>query len=1062
MLNKQSSSSIFLRQFVLALLIASPTAFAADKAEETTDRVVDQAAVDMQDEADRDLALLVKRYQGTKREPEMLLRLAELRLEIADGMFRVAYGPGETGLKKAYRAKLAAGILPLSRILSAYGRSEQAPRALYLRGKAEKELGQSKAAVKDLEKFLAANPKRDEAPVAAMAIADLSIDSRNYARAVSVLNGLAANPKHSLYPNALSKRAWALQADGRHESAAAEMARLAAVFKARAGAKTLSAADAALREAVQNDVPGIAYMAHQANAKKFNLLAVNALFRSFDTGEGYQAMAIKFADHLRTADLNADLRAWKAIVLKSDPSRKSLEMLIGILEYDLERAAYLDVVKDSSDVADIIAANPEHPEAEHARKLVVKAADKLTKRITDYKKTTASTEAERNLGQLLVSFDRMTSANDARRFGLRWNLAETHFALEQYAQASNAYRWIAANWVNGVNAPATISPKAARAQAIEARFQSLRASGVIPEDLEVGAKAGKGLSAANLASLREFVAWTVESEKLDGVALEHYDFEATRALYAAGFQDEALGRAKALALGNPRGQFSVGAASLVVDTWIARKRWDAVEAEARAFAAASGWATKDFGHKMLVQAAAAKFKRAEIAFAAKDYPTAGVQAREFRSTYPNSNLSLDAMGIACNSDLNQGALDAAVSCFSDLASEFPKAKAAVQALRTVARIEDDRLHFSAAAAAYAKVLRASRSSMSASESMAVRKRILLLARAEGDAGKMEAVSSGKQFCAPKLEKVCDMNLALAALIRDDSSAGAVSRAYSRMERASAELRSIWATLALDHANYADPRAVDRALKVLASTWKATDPSVQYFLIARLTKSVPALLERDRKAVQSIEVLANEATITRRMRALTAFENRTNLAVAVPVNAVRAVSQNELFLAYSDLISDLRAIPAPKGPTKQATAAMTAEQNRLIAGFVQPFVLKSRKIRDASLAFEMKEKRGLDPDTVDGLWDRPIAGGVNQAALRTEWAKAIRDGNWSRVAFLSNEAAEMKGVPSGWSKAARAITLATAGAAAEAKTVFTDACRDTGGSSSLRDACRVSVRGKGRG
>lgn len=261
---------MFLRKFVLALAIASfsafgasAQAFAADKAEETTDRVVDQAAVDMQDEADQDLALLVKRYQGTKREADMLLRLAELRLEIADGMFRVAYGPGETGLKKAYRAKLAAGIQPLSRILSAYAKSEQAPRALYLRGKAEKELGLAKPALKDLEKFLAVYSKREEAAVAAMAVADLSIDSRNYPRAVSVLNGLAANPKHSLYPNALSKRAWALQADGKHEAAAAEMARLAATFKARAGAKTLSAADAALREAVQNDVPGIAYMAHQ-------------------------------------------------------------------------------------------------------------------------------------------------------------------------------------------------------------------------------------------------------------------------------------------------------------------------------------------------------------------------------------------------------------------------------------------------------------------------------------------------------------------------------------------------------------------------------------------------------------------------------------------------------------------------------------------------------------------------------------------------------------------------------------------------------------------------------
>ena len=1053
----------------LATLIFGSFAQAATT-EERNDRVVDQASVDMQDEADRDLAALVRRYKGSKQESEMLLRLAELRLEIADGMFRVEYGPGESGLKKAYLSKLGAGQEPLNRILSAYSRSAEAPRALFLRGKSEKELGKAAAALKDLEAFVAANPKRDEAPVAAMQIADLSMDSHHYARAYSVLNALAAKPNHSLYPNALSKRAWALQSQEKPEAAAAELAKLAAVFQSREAAKNLSASDGALRSAVLNDVPTIAYMAHTANEKKFTLANVNTLFRSFDTGEGYQQMAIRFSDHLRTADMNADLRTWKAIVLKSDPSRKSLEMLIGILEYDLERSAYADVVKDSSDVADLLAADPANAEAEHARKLVVKGADKLTKRITDYKSspqarglgTTASTEAEKNLVQLLATFDRIAAPTDARRFALRWNLAETHFSLEEYAQAASAYRWIAANWVDGVKAPKGISPQAARLQAIEAKFQSLREAGVIPESLEVKAEIPASKHPVTMAALREFIAWTAESEKLDGQAQEHYTFEATRALYSAGYQDEALARAKAQALANPASKLSVGAASLVVDTWIARKRWDAVETEARAFSAANGWTDAGFGHAMLVQAAAAKFKRAELAVAVKDYAGAGVQAREFRKSYPTSNLSLDAMGIACNSDLSLAALDSAVQCFAALAAEFPKSKAAVQALRTVARIEDDRLHFAAAASAYTKYL-ALNSGLSADENYAVRKRIILLSRAEGDAAKMESTSSGKKFCAPKLERECELNLALAALTRNDSGTRSVSTAYSRMERGPNALRSIWATLALEHAAASDPRSVDRAFRTLTKSWTATDPSIQYFLISKLTKSVPALLERDRNAVKALKVAASENSITRRMRALSAFEARSALAVAVPVNAVRAASENMLFLAYSDLINDLRSIPAPKGATKAATTAMTAEQNRLIAGFVQPFVLKSRKIRDASLAFAARETQGLDADAVDGLWDKPIAGGAAHAELRAVWARAIRDGNWNRVAFLSDEAADMKSVPAGWSKAARAISLAGAGAASEAKTVFIDACRDTGGSSSLRDACRAGVRAaKGRG
>jgi tetratricopeptide (TPR) repeat protein len=1066
-MTKKMRNRVFQAAFASALALTTLTtslsvALAAGD-EERSDRIVDEASVEMQNEADRDLARLARKYRGTKREVGMLLRLAELRLEIAGGLFRVAYGPGETDLKKAYVAKLKAGIDPLNRILSVYSKSDESPRALYLRGKARKELGDSKAALSDLERFIAKYPTREESGIASLGIADLSIERGNYSRAVKVLTKLASTSSHPLHLIALSKRAWALQADGKPQSATAELSRLAKALNARTQAGTATSSDEALRQAVMGDVPGIAFLAHENNRRRFTLNSVNALFRSFDTGAGYQKMAIRFSEHLRTADLTSDLGTWKTIVLKSDPSQQSLEMLIGVMEYDLERGAFADMTKDASDIATVVAANPNDESAEAARKLVIRAADKLTKRITDYRKSVQSTEAEKYVVQLLSAFDRMTPASDARRFALRWNLAETHFALGRFSSAALAYRWIAANWNDDVKSSSALSPKKARLQAIESRFQSLRNQGVIPATLAVRASITPSKNTSKMAELREFIAWIAESEKMDDERQDHYTFESIRALYHAGYQSEALARAKTLALSNPGSSVAPAAAALTIDTEIAQKRWDLVENDAREFSSAGGWKSKTFTHEMLVQAAAAKFKRAEIAFAAKDYKLAGTQAREFRKTYASSNLSLDAMGIACNSDLNRGDLDSAVECFSDLAREFPKSKAAHQALRTVARIEDERLHFAAATNAYMAYLTSDRSSISKGESYAVRKRIVLLARAEGDAEKMEAVSKSKKVCAPRLEKECELNHALAALIRNDSSAKTVSAAFSRMGRGASELRSIWATLALEHSKYADPRSVDRAIKTLTSTWTKTDPSVQYFLIARITKSLPAILERDREAVKSIAILANEASITRRMRALQNFEARAGLVVQVPVNAVRAASQNELFLSYSDLINDLRSIPAPKGPTKAATRAMTAEQNRLIAGFVQPFVLKSRKIRDASMALALKESRGLDIDAVDSLWDKPITGGSAYAELRSQWAKAIRSGNWSRVAFFSNEVADMKNVPSSWSKAARAISLANAGAGAEAKTVFQDACRNTSGSSSLRDACRAGNRSaKGRG
>ena len=49
----------------------------------------------------------------------------------------------------------------------------------------------------------------------------------------------------------------------------------------------------------------------------------------------------------------------------------------------MKETAYADVVKDAADVADLLAAQPENPEAEHARKLVVRGSDSQLARAAD-------------------------------------------------------------------------------------------------------------------------------------------------------------------------------------------------------------------------------------------------------------------------------------------------------------------------------------------------------------------------------------------------------------------------------------------------------------------------------------------------------------------------------------------------------------------------------------------------------------------------------------------------------------------------------------------------------
>src|SRR5690606_22572958 len=120
-------------------------------------------------------------------------------------------------------------------------------------------------------------------------------------------------------------------------------------------------------------------------------------------------------------------------------------------------------------------------------------------------------------------------------------------------------------------------------KAISSRYETLRAKKLIPEHLVATASISKPLrNASKIALIREWLGWvdTYAHETNDSSQSIHYSFEGYRALYQAGFQDEALALMKRLAMSHSSSKFAIPSASLVVDTWIARKRWDQVEEEA--------------------------------------------------------------------------------------------------------------------------------------------------------------------------------------------------------------------------------------------------------------------------------------------------------------------------------------------------------------------------------------------------------------------------------------------------------------------------------------------------
>ncbi len=1042
-----------------ALAYASSGSDSQDAREEQTDRVVDRASADTQSEAETDLLLLTKKYAGTAREAELQLRLGELRMELSQTMFRVAYAPGQEALRRSYQNTLNRALTPLSRVIDAFPRSPEYPRALFLRGKANRLLSKNAPAAKDLEKFVAQFPSRPEAGLAAIGIADISIETKNFKRVISVLAPLVAKTTHPLYPNALQKRAWAYQVEGKPGAAISELKKLSNFFNSAEANGTLDPGLSVLRETVVGDAPSIAYLAYRAQPQAISLTGVNQLFRTFSTTDGYRQMAAQFADRLRAGDLSNDLKTWKQLVLKSDPSTyENLSILVGVLEYDLERESYAAATQDAADISGILKKNPEAAEADAARALMVKMAEKLTKRMTDYRKDAKSSEAERSLKKLFVSIDAVLPADDFRRIAVRWNFAETLFSMERYDSAADLYHWVESNWTDELKVPSgvgkAVSARAAGIKAIETRFAALQKSGVIPKDLKAQASVSKVLKGEKLADLREWIQWLEiaagrETGDKRGEDLNQFLFEANRSLYQGGFVDEAIERLRAHASSYPRSKVAMPSASLVVDTWIERKNWERVEAYAVEFAEVKGWTSSAFASKMIDQASQARLKRAEIAYSKRAYTEARTHAERYLDLYPNSRAAIDARGISCNSSIELKDQDEALKCLGKVAEKSGSAPTSRQALLSSAQIEDERMNFKEAAALYGRYLLVSGSSLTKAESFKVRERIVKLTTADGKPSDMRAIGSNRKICQKDLSSECEKTLALAFLIEGDDSKRARNQAVRLAEKSTPALRSVWATAALQQWEDLSIQSRKSTVRALVTSWKSADVSTRYYLIPRLNRALPEMLKQERQSLRRRELSTRGQSILIRIQNIQDWEKSADLVGTLPLSSVRIAVLDQTSGAYQDLVADLEDL----SPAKGSNDYQKAEHKKLIAQMTEPFAAKSRKILSARGSMERERSAGIDVSEFGRIWKKTDSANDERFAnLQDSWSSALRSENWSRVAFFSDEAPHMKRVPGAWVKAARALSLARTGAISEAQAIFSDACREASRGSSLSETC----------
>lgn len=1072
----------------------------ANAANEQYERDVDEVALASQTKAITRLTGLLKKYRGTSQEPVLLSKLADLQQQNAAILFRLSHGKKASDMSR-YKTGMKQAIDTFSTLIAKYPHFEEISRAYFGRGKGYEEIGEQEKATKDYLHLVKNFSDAEEAVSAYMSLAEFAILGNDHAKAISYLNEVERHPESPQYPFALYKLAWSHYNLKNIATALSFAERQIAYYNARipedAKADATMTSDAALRDNTLMDVAVFYFEGYEQKVPQYALSNALPYFKKIESGSSLGKMIVRFSKLLRAHGHETDLMSWKDQILLSESDRpESLDVLTITYEFQMNKRRYTQLVESAQDMVKLYQRGKRYEGFTRAQKLVLDTADSLQAAILKNKSADDVRSYSAMLATLYDSFTRMVDEKDARIPRVHYNLAETLFAIKDYAGATEHYRWVVEHADRK-----TAGSLDAGLKAVAARYEVLRQKQLIPQDLQPRAIPKSDPDKLE-PLLAQWVDWLDEhvkkSEKSDA---ENFLFESNRALYARGQVTRAVERFQEFVKKHPKSQYAAPSASLVLDTYMATEDWDATHELALKYLKSPEWKTGDFSKKLTVIAGDAFYKRLESFHKAKDYKSTLKAVDEFLKRYPDSARISDALSVAGAASLASSDKSRASSYFTRLIEESRKGSAGSKgispanvsaALLARAGLSEERYLFSTAAADYKAFLMLPTlptSGLKIEESKAddLRKKTLILAWLSGDPAELRAALETKVICTESLAAECEKYEALSILAsperaREESMTEAAFD-KARKSGGTKETRTLWAAIALEGARHLAFRDRHVAIRAVTAGWEDLEPLVRFTVLPYLTVSIPKTFELNRMAMRDVAPLrADERYITRRVEVIREMENAATKAMKLPWSRIRAETLNQIASAYLDFARGLTDLKTPKD-LNEAEVASYQETVRKLA---LPFEEKGQEMRFK--AFEIASNFAIDEQSFQAISEPFFAENPSQAKklkpavqihapaalglatlelldsdgewkavakaagkpmetenaalyLKSLWSSALQAKRWQQLAYFMQEASEKKLIPSGPLGALKAVSLAAAGARGEALAELQDSRGD---------------------
>lgn len=1030
-------------------------------AHEQRDRAVDQAAIAAQKEAQKMIEQLLKKYRGSEQEPVLLTKLADVLQQTAAIQFRVAHGKSAKGERSldlgTYKETMGRSITVLNQLVAKYPRYMEIDLAYFMRGKAYEEIGKKKEAKKDYLTLIDKFPIADHSISAMMSLAEFAIEDNFHEEALSYLKRIEKFPDSPQYPFALFKAAWSYYNLRNITDGVTYLEKHLNYYNERAKKPTgLSHSESAIRENTLLDLALFFFDGYELKLHRFTMNDAYPYFKKIDSASLFGRMSQRFAKLLRAHEHEADLKAWKDILVANEISRpETLEVALIHFEDQVNKRRYFNLGDSARDFVRIYQSGPEIAKSEAYQKLqktLTDTTENLQKLTIKNKKANEVKGLTTNLAALYDTFTKVVPETDPRIPKARYNLAETLFEIQDFDGATEHYRWVILN----SKSKKTEEYENSLIRAIASRYEVLKKTGGIPSELKAAAELSDS-DAALSPTFTEWLGWIDDyADRHDQTSetFEAFRFDAHRTLYSHRKYKDALKRLVDFSEDHPTSKFAIPSASLSLDSYVTSKNWSKAHELATKLLKVKGWKEVAFTERVFQIAADSFYKLVEMAQADKDVSKWLSLSKECLKLYSKSNRHADCLLQASKASIADADEEEAEEYLGQLVAVHPTSNSAAPGLVERAAIFEKNFRFRDAADDYKAYLSHAdvAKNLSNERSLELRERVLLLYWLGGQAGLIRNYLSKDGTCTKDFEKSCDQYRALAHLAsRDSFTPDEVKSFFERAHKGFKDNQAVWATLALNHSHHLALRDQLTLFTLVTQNYSSLKPMIQFAVLPILHGAIPAALSRARADLPKYSKLEpTPKSIKKRIEWMKDIEAAATQVAQLPWTRLQTLALAETSALYSEFTDAIRAIPEPAGMSTEEKDVYS----QTIQQLVFPFEEKAQDIRRK--AFELASKQAVheavfaplaqaffkdNPSQAKSIqyapemkvsiaadsellarWDdagdwkkfqRPmprdfrVEAGYEAKAIRWAWSQAVEKNNYAALAFFIRKAEAQK-------------------------------------------------------